>query len=250
MLQPKQALRKKSEGGARDPLNTQSKLDTPPPLDLSDSSLLSNLIPTTPAINPNHFVETPVPHPFPIVFTPEPAPETPSLHPNPFLFIPNTHTPPPPAPIPFPVVTPEGAVQYFARPVAAQPTQIQPEPELRILREQDRFLPVANIFRIMKDSMPPGAKCAKEAKECMQECASEFLSFITSEYVNFGSKFRELIFGRAHDRCVADGRKIIAAGDILTSLAALGFDNYVPLLENYYDTLIRARTKEDEAKEG
>src|SRR6195952_2541600 len=42
------------------------------------------------------------------------------------------------------------------------------------------FAPVA---RIMKSALPENAKIAKEAKECMQECVSEFISFITSEGV-------------------------------------------------------------------
>lgn len=46
------------------------------------------------------------------------------------------------------------------------------------------FAPVA---RIMKTALPENAKIAKEAKECMQECVSEFISFITSEgtFVSF-----------------------------------------------------------------
>jgi hypothetical protein len=47
------------------------------------------------------------------------------------------------------------------------------------------FAPVA---RIMKTALPENAKIAKEAKECMQECVSEFISFITSE----GSSCSEL----------------------------------------------------------
>lgn len=50
-------------------------------------------------------------------------------------------------------------------------------------REQDRYLPIANIARIMKRSLPPNAKIAKDAKETVQECVSEFISFITSEGV-------------------------------------------------------------------
>ena len=49
------------------------------------------------------------------------------------------------------------------------------------VREQDRFLPIANISRIMKRGLPNSAKIAKEAKETVQECVSEFISFITSE---------------------------------------------------------------------
>jgi histone H3/H4 len=39
----------------------------------------------------------------------------------------------------------------------------------------------ALVARIMKGALPDNAKIAKEAKECMQECVSEFISFITSE---------------------------------------------------------------------
>ena len=37
------------------------------------------------------------------------------------------------------------------------------------------------VARIMKEALPENAKIAKEAKECMQDCVSEFISFITSE---------------------------------------------------------------------
>mmetsp|Transcript_30589 Transcript_30589/g.103909 ORF Transcript_30589/g.103909 Transcript_30589/m.103909 type:complete len:97 (-) Transcript_30589:607-897(-) len=61
-------------------------------------------------------------------------------------------------------------------------------------REQDRFLPVANIARIMKRVLPPNEKIAKDAKEAVQECVSEFICFITSE---------------ASDRCQTEKRKTI-----------------------------------------
>lgn len=49
------------------------------------------------------------------------------------------------------------------------------------------FAPVA---RIMKTALPENAKVAKEAKECMQECVSEFISFITSEGQFQSGRFR------------------------------------------------------------
>jgi len=49
------------------------------------------------------------------------------------------------------------------------------------IRDQDRFLPIANVAKIMKDSIPSNGKIAKDAKECVQECVSEFVSFVTSE---------------------------------------------------------------------
>lgn len=49
------------------------------------------------------------------------------------------------------------------------------------IREQDRFLPIANISRIMKKALPEGAKIAKDAKDTVQEAVSEFIAFVTQE---------------------------------------------------------------------
>jgi histone H3/H4 len=32
----------------------------------------------------------------------------------------------------------------------------------------------------MKNALPPSAKVSKEAKECVQECVSEYIAFIVS----------------------------------------------------------------------
>ena len=79
-------------------------------------------------------------------------------------------------------------------------------------------LPIANISRIMKRVPPENGKIAKNAKECMQECVSELISFITSE---------------ASDRCSSEKRKTINGDDILYSLRVLGFDNYEQVLKVY-----------------
>ena len=49
------------------------------------------------------------------------------------------------------------------------------------LIDQERFLPIANINRIMKQALPNDTKISKEARECVQECVSEFIAFITCE---------------------------------------------------------------------
>ncbi|KAG2244794.1 hypothetical protein Bca52824_093360 [Brassica carinata] len=51
------------------------------------------------------------------------------------------------------------------------------------VKEQDRYLPIANISRIMKRVLPPNGKIGKDAKDTVQECVSEFISFITREHV-------------------------------------------------------------------
>lgn len=87
-----------------------------------------------------------------------------------------------------------------------------------LLREQDRLLPIANVARIMKMAVPTNAKIAKDAKETVQECVSEFIAFVTSE---------------ASDRCQQEKRKTINGEDILWAMESLGFDHYVQLLKIY-----------------
>ncbi|KAG0499614.1 hypothetical protein HPP92_004305 [Vanilla planifolia] len=81
-------------------------------------------------------------------------------------------------------------------------------------KEQDRFLPIANVSRIMKRSLPANAKISKEAKETVQECVSEFISFIT---------------GEASDKCQREKRKTINGDDLLWAATTLGFDSRRPL---------------------
>jgi hypothetical protein len=52
------------------------------------------------------------------------------------------------------------------------------------VREQDKFLPIANISRIMKEGLPQNAKISKDAKELVQQCVSDFIVFVTSECVS------------------------------------------------------------------
>ncbi|KAG0466532.1 hypothetical protein HPP92_018112 [Vanilla planifolia] len=86
------------------------------------------------------------------------------------------------------------------------------------VREQDRFLSIANISRIMKKALPSNGKIAKDAKETVQECVSEFISFITSE---------------ASDKCQREKRKTINGDDLLWSMATLGFEEYIEPLKLY-----------------
>uniref|UniRef100_A0A7S0PKK4 Transcription factor CBF/NF-Y/archaeal histone domain-containing protein n=1 Tax=Ostreococcus mediterraneus TaxID=1486918 RepID=A0A7S0PKK4_9CHLO len=86
------------------------------------------------------------------------------------------------------------------------------------IREQDRYLPIANISRIMKKTLPANAKIAKDAKETVQECVSEFISFITSE---------------ASDKCQREKRKTINGDDLLWAMSTLGFEDYVEPLKTY-----------------
>ncbi|KAJ7029791.1 histone-fold-containing protein [Mycena alexandri] len=119
-----------------------------------------------------------------------------------------------------------------------QPTSEQPaisDHDIGEYREQDRFLPVclqpplfhrkpftrvqiANVSRIMKAAVPSNTKIGKDAKECVQECVSEFISFISSE---------------AAEHSFNEKRKTIGGEDILHAMSNLGFDNYAEVLKIY-----------------
>ncbi|GFP84115.1 nuclear transcription factor y subunit b-9 [Phtheirospermum japonicum] len=70
-------------------------------------------------------------------------------------------------------------------------------------------MPIANVIRIMRRVLPAHAKIADDAKETIQECVSEFISFVTSE---------------ANERY-----------DVLSAMASLGFDNYVEPLTAFLE---------------
>eukprot|EP00238_Polyblepharides_amylifera_P008826 CAMPEP_0196579230 /NCGR_PEP_ID=MMETSP1081-20130531/19513_1 /TAXON_ID=36882 /ORGANISM="Pyramimonas amylifera, Strain CCMP720" /LENGTH=104 /DNA_ID=CAMNT_0041898747 /DNA_START=230 /DNA_END=544 /DNA_ORIENTATION=+ len=70
----------------------------------------------------------------------------------------------------------------------------------------------------MKKALPTNAKIAKDAKETVQECVSEFISFITSE---------------ASDKCQREKRKTINGDDLLWAMSTLGFEDYVEPLKVY-----------------
>ncbi|KAF5811369.1 putative transcription factor Hap3/NF-YB family [Helianthus annuus] len=98
------------------------------------------------------------------------------------------------------------------------PPQPTPGNNECIVREQDRLMPIANVIRIMRNILPRNAKISDDSKETVQECVSEFISFVTSE---------------ANDRCQREQRKTITAEDILWAMSKLGFEDYLEPLTLY-----------------
>ena len=83
---------------------------------------------------------------------------------------------------------------------------------------QDNLLPIANVGRIMKDGLPPQAKISKRAKETIQECATEFISFVT---------------GEASERCRRERRKTVNGDDVCHAMRSLGLDHYADAMHRY-----------------
>jgi nuclear transcription Y subunit beta len=82
------------------------------------------------------------------------------------------------------------------------------------------LLPIANVGRIMKQVLPPNSKISKNAKETMQECASEFIGFVT---------------GEAADRCKKEKRKTLNGDDICHAFESLGLDHYAEAMKKYVE---------------
>lgn len=99
-----------------------------------------------------------------------------------------------------------------------------------MVREQDHYMPIANVIRIMRRILPSHAKISDDAKETIQECVSEFISFVT---------------GEANERCQREQRKTVTAEDVLWAMGKLGFDNYIEPL-----TVFLNRNRESENERG
>ena len=123
---------------------------------------------------------------------------------------------PAPAPAPAPAVLAETEAAASSTSGDASATAGEDD---SYFREQDRYLPIANVARIMKMALPEQhGKIARDAKECVQEAVSEFVCFITSE---------------ASERCISEKRKTISSDDILVAMQTLGFDDYIEPLREY-----------------
>ncbi|ERN09883.1 hypothetical protein AMTR_s00013p00129310 [Amborella trichopoda] len=68
----------------------------------------------------------------------------------------------------------------------------------------------------MKKALLANAKISKDAKETVQECISEFISFKTRE---------------ASDKYQRETRKTINRDDFLWAMTTIGFEEYVRAIE-------------------
>jgi len=88
-----------------------------------------------------------------------------------------------------------------------------------VLREQDRLLPLSIIARLMAQEVPKDAKIARDAKRFMQESASEFVCFVTSEANDVALSERDRLH-RPH--------RTISSENILTALRNIDLASFEP----------------------
>lgn len=91
--------------------------------------------------------------------------------------------------------------------------------DTKIVIQDNEYLPISNINKIMRSVIDSQLKISKEAKNLVEECVTEFICFVTSE---------------AAEKCKREKRKTINAEDVLTVMKMLGFDNYVVILQVYH----------------
>ena len=70
----------------------------------------------------------------------------------------------------------------------------------------------------MKFALPGDMKISKEARECVQECVSEFIAFITCETCEITN---------------SEKRKTINGEDIIKAMRDLNFEDYLSNVEFY-----------------
>ncbi|GAA0157628.1 DNA-binding transcription factor [Lithospermum erythrorhizon] len=84
----------------------------------------------------------------------------------------------------------------------------------------NKLLPIATVTRIMNNALPANANISMDATDTVQECVSEFVSFITEE---------------ASHKSQEEKWKTIHGDHLLWALATLGFEDYVDPLRVYLD---------------
>ncbi|EYU44053.1 hypothetical protein MIMGU_mgv1a025062mg, partial [Erythranthe guttata] len=56
-----------------------------------------------------------------------------------------------------------------------------PAPPEDFRLEADLYMPMTNIVRVLRRTLPPHAKISDDTNEIIPECVSEFICFVTSE---------------------------------------------------------------------
>ncbi|KAH8583170.1 CCAAT-box DNA binding subunit B [Cryptosporidium sp. chipmunk genotype I] len=82
----------------------------------------------------------------------------------------------------------------------------------------DLSLPINNIGRMMKLSIPGSAKISRESKMLMQQISKDFIGCISSH---------------AGEICSSNKRRVLNGEDIINALSSFGFGDYTGTLINY-----------------
>ncbi|KAJ3162937.1 negative cofactor 2 transcription regulator complex subunit ncb2 [Geranomyces variabilis] len=77
--------------------------------------------------------------------------------------------------------------------------------------EEDLSLPKATVTKLINEMLPEDINCAKEARDLIAECCV------------------------ANEACEKEAKKTIAGEHVITALQELGFESYIPEVQEAYD---------------
>jgi len=86
--------------------------------------------------------------------------------------------------------------------------------------DEELTLPRATVQKMITDLLPKDMLCTKETRDLIIECCIEFIHLISSE---------------ANEICDKESKKTIAPEHIITALHDLGFEKYLPEVQEVYN---------------
>ncbi|KAI8895790.1 histone-fold-containing protein [Globomyces pollinis-pini] len=82
--------------------------------------------------------------------------------------------------------------------------------------DEDLSLPKATMAKLIQELLPTDISSTKETRDLLTECCVEFIHLVSSE---------------ANEICEKEAKKTIAGEHVISALKNLGFEDYVPEME-------------------
>ena len=115
--------------------------------------------------------------------------------------------------------------------MTAQPTQTPVSLTPSSLTDSENLLPAANVHQIMARELPEGCTISNDAMSLMQELATEFIGFITSE---------------ANDMALSEGRSITSL-DLADACTELDLGQFAQAVHTHNPTPYTNNLSSDQA---
>lgn len=86
---------------------------------------------------------------------------------------------------------------------------------------EDLSLPRATVQKILTEILPSDTCLSKEAREALIECCINFIMIVATE---------------SNDIAEQDLKKTISTDHVINALRTLGFEHYIPVLEEFVES--------------
>lgn len=99
---------------------------------------------------------------------------------------------------------------------------------------EELSLPRATVQKILSEILPPDTVFTKEAKEALIECCINFIMIVATE---------------SNDIAEQDLKKTISTDHVIRSMENLGFDHYIPILNDFIESCKNSAKIKEKRKE-